>query len=418
MGDDSGWKISTIFFIIFSLALVGGLVALGIYFAAKNRKCKEDKDCLQVLGYTKCFLKAGEAEGKCNQCGKDADCSDNADAPFCVEGVCVKEKAPVATPLTECDGNDDTRCLAAGLVGKTRCVDSKCLACKPATFSKDCSSDDTMCTNNACVPTCTTDAECAAGNPNKPFCQSGKCSNTCTLDSQCGSGMKCSGGECKIPCTGANMATVCVGETKYCGNGFCTSTDCTNDAQCIAKGDPLKTSCIKPAGSVATDRGNCGPTSCTTNLNCDKMFDNSGMNMGRRCNSDKICAACSATNECGTNFNCIDGKCRFNPSNWRFYPTVDVKTTAGFTWVKAPATTDRVQGGLYNVSEILQASSGGLLALRVYEYSDVTGKAKVDFYTSPTANTYKFTAVVTPYNYSSTTITNPNGVYLYNTVPI
>ena len=113
-------------------------------------------------------------------CKSDAQCA--AHAEVCVNGQCQECK-------------DDSACLAK-YPGEIRsCVEGRCEMAPECHVTADCQQKgvDLICRNNRCVPQCTDDAECGAGQS----CVSHKCVAACTSDASCPVGYLCVDGHCE-----------------------------------------------------------------------------------------------------------------------------------------------------------------------------------------------------------------------------
>lgn len=221
MDNQSGGGIgSYIWYIILMIIIavvVGGIVALGIYFSAATRDCTKNEDCLKgVIGYEKCFIEQNEAKGKCKECGTNGDCP--KEKPYCMGGKCMTE-VPTCTKSTDCRAANPY-CSSNGL-----CTDTNC----------------------------TTDSDCSA-MPGTPTCvipagmTRGVCSQTpCTANTDCG-----------------NIFSA-AGSGRRCINNACTH--CTKSADCGPNFSCIDTKCVfDPLNPSTGNKWNFYPDSDITGL--------------------------------------------------------------------------------------------------------------------------------------------------------
>lgn len=114
------------------------------------------------------------------QCKSDAQCA--AHNEVCINGQCQECK-------------EDAACLAKYPNEIRSCVTGRCELAPECHVTPDCLAKgaDLICRNNRCVPQCTEDAECGAGQT----CISHKCVAACLNDAGCPSGYLCMDGHCE-----------------------------------------------------------------------------------------------------------------------------------------------------------------------------------------------------------------------------
>lgn len=104
-----------------------------------------------------------------NACALNADCPDES---VCIDGECVEPEPPCAS---DADCADGLRCAADGECVEPPpcgghpdcpdgdlCIDQVCVT-PECLRSEDCGEPGLLCVNAACVPACTTDADCPDG---------------------------------------------------------------------------------------------------------------------------------------------------------------------------------------------------------------------------------------------------------------
>ena len=152
------------FFVLLSLVLFAGLVAMGCRPDFPN--CKTDAHCAnseegQASGRLMCI------NGLCQQCATDEDCGEAG--VECLAGTCQAIPG-YCTTTTDCPGNQ-------------------------------------VCRDNSCGPQCLSDADCQEGF----LCEGGNCVEEpeCTTDADCDEGFQCRGNNCvEIPETVCQLSPV------------------------------------------------------------------------------------------------------------------------------------------------------------------------------------------------------------------
>ena len=178
-------------------------------------------------------------------CGQDGTCDG--------KGACRQYVKGTECKAGTCDGDSVTGILACD--GNGKCSESSTLPCPP--YSCDPAS-------NHCALTCTTNAQCAAGQQ----CVAGSCGTKgirqpCLTNAECTSGFCTDGVCCNLACSG-----LCVSCNQTGSVGFCTyipaglpdpackasdRTTCGNTGLC----DGLGSCTLYPENTV------CGPSSCS-----------------------------------------------------------------------------------------------------------------------------------------------------------
>jgi hypothetical protein len=178
-------------------------------------------------------------------CGQDGTCDG--------KGACRQYVKGTECKAGTCDGDSVTGILACD--GNGKCSEASTLPCPP--YSCDPAS-------NHCALTCTTNAQCAAGQQ----CVAGSCGTKgirqpCLTNAECTSGFCADGVCCNVACSG-----LCVSCNQTGSVGFCTyipaglpdpacnasdRTTCGNTGLC----DGLGSCTLYPENTV------CGPSSCS-----------------------------------------------------------------------------------------------------------------------------------------------------------
>ena len=254
-----------------------------------------------------------------------------------------------------CDGANGAACAYPG--SSTACRSASCAA-GTATLAASCAGTGScpavqtqacapfVCGATACLASCTSDVQCAAGD----YCTAGTCQpkkangETCTFTSQCLTGNcvdgvccdSACGGQCQAcnltgsvgtcsPATGAPVGgrPACASDGSACG-GAC---DGTNGAACAYPGGATSCRSASCAGGTATLAASCtGTGSCPAAQTqacapfvCGAGACLSGCSDDSQCVAGDYCAAgtcqprqaggtCSAANQC-TSGHCVDGVC-------------------------------------------------------------------------------------------------------------
>jgi Cys-rich repeat protein len=207
-------------------------------------------------------------------CGADADCprgwicrGTGGDAGAS-RGFCASPTEPVPMPPS-CTSN--AQCAAGNV-----CIDGTCRV--------------------SSTPACTNDTQCTSGQ----ICVSGRCTpreNTCTFNNQCGAGRLCVNNECRVGCGGSVTCPTgqeCVTTTSgsYCRDQ--TTAACMRDTDCGAGRRCLNATCYQACTP--------GATTCGAELYCS---------------NDGVCIPdtrprpfCDATRPCQAGSECVGGVCR------------------------------------------------------------------------------------------------------------
>lgn len=226
----------------------------------------------------------------------------------CEAGACVPDNTPACSDTMPC--GDGRTCSAEGLCvplacsghpicGDWVCINGACaeppscagaacpgdLVCNPTTMICEAPgvvtcTDDTTCTNNqvcaggTCVPrvTCAFTADCPTGL----YCVRGVCDDGCTQAGDCGDQAlqwACNGGDCQQRCLNDDNC----GTGGICEGNLCLPAECTGDAQC-------------PGASRTCEGEEAGHGRCVD-----------------------VVACTPGGNECGQNFECVNGTCVESP---------------------------------------------------------------------------------------------------------
>ncbi len=263
--------------------------------------CQTDQDCMAALDAGNCDTDSGT----CVLCSATADCA----VGLCSNGTCVSGSfvegdggtLDGGSPIGD-GGNPDGSSLPPGqcqtscdctTAAAPACIEGSC-GPKPdggCVRSTDCGCKE-LCASGACVPKCTSSADCA---PADPVCYQSQLCGPCQNSGQCPDGGSCVAGACTTnqQCSAQNccnngdctrLAPVCNGQTHQCG-------PCTVDAQCSPGYVCTGGECLTPDGGG----GGCG-AGCTGGLVCQ----------GGQCVQQQCNPPCLAPQTCDpTSNNCI-----------------------------------------------------------------------------------------------------------------
>jgi hypothetical protein len=269
-------------------------------------------------------------------CATDAEC---ALTHYCSSnGTCLPRKAQAAI----CNNAAGQDCKVAGcrVCQTTHCVDGYCCgsACGPCgncavPTAGTCTPrpdnqppvpagvcglyvcDGTLA---SCPNSCSTNADCIAGN----YCVGGACisklpqGSACSADGDCATGHCADGVCCDTACSGTCMACSAANKQSGTGNGVCGVARIGSNPgnQCVT--DP-----VNPCGSVTSCKGtaaecakappgtSCGPTQCVNGNVTGQVCDGQGacqQNATRSCGLFK-CENNACTSPCAGHFACVSG---------------------------------------------------------------------------------------------------------------
>ncbi|MFT7625572.1 MAG: hypothetical protein ACI9WU_004763, partial [Myxococcota bacterium] len=263
--------------------------------AAPGSDCQDGNPCTvgDVCGASSC----DPGQNFC-PCTVDADCPDDGNACngtlVCGDSGCET----LAGSAVDCDGSDDTVCMANVCVSDTGAchvqpkTGAGCDDGEPCTFSDGCDEggtcvgapqicdDDSVCTDDACIQgTC-------VFTPNNGACNDG---DGCTTDDVC-------------------AGHICQGQAAVCDDGnACTADSCQNH---VCHFTPFGGICDD--GNACTISDECIGGICKgTDTGCDD--DNSctadSCDVAAGCNNAPVAGACSDGDACTTGDTCQQGEC-------------------------------------------------------------------------------------------------------------
>jgi len=242
--------------------------------------CREDQDCsfTERCDQSRCISRAGDVVMTCTV---DAECGL---LMTCKLGVCV-------------GCLDDLQCSL--VVAGSKCVAGTCIKGAAATaaqcFGAQCA-DGTRCNpqTGECEPSCTSDADCDAGQICAPVVNSCVTDPGCTQDSDCGGNLTCAG-------AGLLQSGICIGcsDTEPCPVGLsCVMTACfpTGTASpCDNVTCPQNELCDSQNGSCYPSNGTCSDaTDCRPGYSCSFVH---------------LCSGCSVDSDCRPNQRCLLATC-------------------------------------------------------------------------------------------------------------
>ena len=269
----------------------------------------------------------------CNQVGDMGECSPVSAGSPDPHGKCVAEPRTSCGVSGLCNGQGGCAKHAAG----TECLPASCSSGSEIPMSI-CDGNGTclvgapvpcapfVCSGTACKLSCTTGADCTAGNP----CSNGSCGKipmgaACTRATDCASGFCVDGFCCNSACGGtcencglpnARGRCTAVGAGAVDPRGVCKdmgSTSCGNNGRCNGSkacqkypdATPCRSSSCDPATNRYTQDATCKSGACSAPpaTTCAPY----------KCNGTQCGRTCATNNDCQSPSTCVNGSCGLKP---------------------------------------------------------------------------------------------------------
>ena len=302
--------------------------------------CTTTPECIAGVCIT-----TGPNLDKCEPCASDTNCATPTPACNLTTNDCVQ---CTQTSSTACTGTTP-------LCGAT----DTCVACNGdngTTATETCPVAGPYCAGTGACIKCTANSQCTTGTHPGPICNTttGACGNTCTTDAQCGAGNWCDEAVAKctptlpnatpIPTDGPhtnptlNGTCTAAAATLVCASGVCDPTGnvcgielgdpgCTTTPECIngvcITTGPNTGKCEPCAGDISCEAPTpaCDPTSNTC-VQCTTTNGTACTGMTPVCSATDVCV------QCVIDANCPTGTC--NPvTNTCTGGTMDAGVDAG-----------------------------------------------------------------------------------------
>ncbi|HVP69056.1 MAG TPA: hypothetical protein VMT17_17535 [Anaeromyxobacteraceae bacterium] len=271
----------------------------------------------------------GACAGQCEAC----DVSGRAGTCTPVSGPPRGSRAPCASDATACggtcDGTSTASCAYPGT--STACRTAACSA-GSATLAASCNGTGACppaqvqpcgafaCGANACLGSCSVDADCSSGN----WCSGGVCVPLKANGGSCGGAAECQSGLCV---DGACCDRACAGQCEACdvpgAVGTCTPVSgaphgvripCASDGSaCGGACDGASAACAYPGASTSCRAPECAAGVATLAASCDGAGacpPREQESCGRfACSGTACLGSCTSDSDCAAGSRCANGTC-------------------------------------------------------------------------------------------------------------